>query len=175
MMERGIGFNFSMLFYNLGAIVMLVKRPVFFLHIWLPKAHVEAPVFASMILARLLLKTGGYGFLILQITSIGSLIKFDLAICCIIVAATLAAICCSSQVDVKILIAYSSVNHMSIILCGILLANRSAALGSVVLMVGHGFISSALFYLARLSYNQRSTRSFFYALRLPKANHYIIW
>merc|ERR1712020_440190 len=59
--------------------------------------------------------------------------------------------------------------------CGIVLARSATTLGSVVLIVGHGLISSALFYLARLRYNQRSTRRLFYALGLTQANHNLIW
>jgi len=137
---------------------------------WLPKAHVEAPVFASIILARLLLKTGGYGYLILFMNYFGVLAQFDYSVCGILLMAILAAVRCSTQVDIKILIAYSSVNHIRVILCGIILGLRSSVLGRVILMIGHGVISSVLFFLARDSYGQIGTRSSFFSLVLGKSN-----
>ena len=168
--------NFATLFiYNLTTIVILVKTPLFFMHIWLPKAHVEAPVFGSMILARLLLKTGGYGYLILSMSLFGLLLQWDYIVSFLILASIMAAVGCSSQVDVKMLIAYSRVNHMRIILCGIILGLRSSTLGRVVLIIGHGVISSALFFLARDRYNQRGSRSFFFSILLGKSNINILY
>jgi len=160
----------SILIYNLTTIVILVKTPLFFLHIWLPKAHVEAPVFASIILARLLLKTGGYGYLILVTNHLGVLAQYDWLMCGILLIAILPAVRCSTQVDVKILIAYSSVNHIAIILCGVIWGFSCSVLGRVILMVGHGVLSSALFFLASDSYTQMRTRSSFFSLVLGKAN-----
>jgi len=165
----------SMLIYNLTTIVLLVKTPIFFVHIWLPKAHVEAPVFASMILARLLLKTGGYGYLILFINSFGVLAQYYCSVCSILLMSILASVRCSTQVDIKILIAYSSVNHMRVMLCGIILGLRSSTLGSVVLMIGHGIISSVLFFLARDSYTQIKTRSSFFSLLVGKSNNNMVF
>jgi len=160
----------SMLIYNLATIVILVKTPLFFVHIWLPKAHVEAPVFASIILARLLLKTGGYGYLIVFMNYFGVLVQYNYSVCRFLLMSILAAVRCSTQVDIKILIAYSSVNHIRVMLCGIILGLRSSTLGSVILMIGHGVISSVLFFLARDSYTQIGTRSSFFSLVLGKSN-----
>jgi len=109
-----ISVSVPILIYNLTTIVILIKTPLFFVHIWLPKAHVEAPVFASIILARLLLKTGGYGYLILFINSLGILAQYYCSVCGILLMSILAAVRCSTQIDIKILIAYSSVNHMRV-------------------------------------------------------------
>merc|ERR1712117_152098 len=75
-----------------------------------------------------------------------------------------------AQIDIKMLIAYSSVNHIRVILCGIVFGMSSSRLGSVVLMIGHEIISSVLFFLARDSYKQIGTRSSFYSLTLGKSN-----
>ena len=166
--------SISILIYNIATIVILVKTPLFFLHMWLPKAHVEAPVFASIILARLLLKTGGYGYLILFMNYFGVLAQYNYSVCRILLMSILAAVRCSTQVDIKILIAYSSVNHIRVILCGIILGLGSSTLGSVVLIIGHGVISSVLFFLARDSYTQIGTRSFFFSLVLGKSNINIV-
>jgi len=166
----GLASSFSCLFYNLATIVILVKTPVFFVHIWLPKAHVEAPVFASIILARLLLKTGGYGYLVLYINFFRILAHFDCIVSGVLLFSILAAIRCSAQADIKILIAYSSVNHIGIMLCGIIIGLRYSVLGGVILIVGHGIISSVLFFLARDRYNQIRTRRSFFSLILSKGN-----
>jgi len=165
------GYNsISHLIYNLATVVMLVKAPLFFLHMWLPKAHVEAPVFASIILASLLLKTGGYGYFILFLRHFGVLVHYDFSVCVMLLFSILAALRCSAQIDIKMLIAYSSVNHIRVILCGIILGISSSRLGRVILMIGHGIISSILFFLARGSYKQIGTRSSFYSLTLGKSN-----
>jgi len=170
-----LGASISCFFYNLTTVMMLVKTPLFFVHIWLPKAHVEAPVFASMILARLLLKTGGFGYLILYINLYGVLAHYDYALCGALVLSILAAVRCSAQKDIKMLIAYSSVNHMRVILCGIVLGFRCSVLGRVILIIGHGIISSVLFYLARDRYGQTRTRSSFFSLVLSKRNINILF
>jgi len=167
--------SFSMVIYNLATVVILIKTPLFFLHIWLPKAHVEAPVFGSMVLARLLLKTGGYGYLVLFMNCFGVLGQYDFSVCVILLLAILAAVRCSAQMDIKMLIAYSSVNHIGVIVCGIVLGLRSSTLGRVILIIGHGIISSVLFYLARGRYSQIITRSSFFSILLGKSNVNIIF
>ena len=163
------------LVYTLTTIVILVKTPLYTIHIWLPKAHVEAPVFGSIVLARLLLKTGGYGYLILSRRFMGGLIISDWFISVILVVSIAAALSCSAQLDMKALIAYSRVNHIGLILLGIILATGSSSLGAVVLMVGHGIISSALFFLASNRYNQSLNRRSFFSIRLEKTNSNIFF
>jgi len=169
-----ISFNsFSMIttiIYNITTVVILVKTPLFFLHIWLPKAHVEAPVFASMILARLLLKTGGFGYLFLSTFTLGALTQFDWSICFIMILTVVAGLRCSTQTDVKVLIAYSSVNHISIMLVGIVSGIRGPTVGRMRIMLGHGVISSVLFFMARDRYNQIRTRRSFFSILLGKTN-----
>jgi len=164
----------SKLIYSMATVVILIKTPLFFLHIWLPKAHVEAPVFASIVLARLLLKTGGYGFLLIIMNYYGALVGGDLLVCGGLIMAIFAAVRCSIQTDIKILIAYSRVNHIRVMLCGIILGLRSSALGRAVLIIGHGIISSAIFFLARDRYRQIGTRSSFFSLVLGKSNINIV-
>nr|YP_009104323.1 NADH dehydrogenase subunit 4 [Aedes notoscriptus]AIV00380.1 NADH dehydrogenase subunit 4 [Aedes notoscriptus] len=138
----------------------LVKMPMFLVHLWLPKAHVEAPVSGSMILAGVLLKLGGYGLLrmfsILQILGM----KFNFIwISISLIGGVLVSLICLWQMDLKALIAYSSVAHMGIVLSGLMTMTYWGLNGSYTLMIAHGLCSSGLFCLANISYERMGSRS----------------
>nr|YP_010046642.1 NADH dehydrogenase subunit 4 [Aedes alboannulatus]QPJ78560.1 NADH dehydrogenase subunit 4 [Aedes alboannulatus]QPJ78573.1 NADH dehydrogenase subunit 4 [Aedes alboannulatus] len=162
--------NFVMLsyknLYNLDFLYLcmvfafLVKMPMFLVHLWLPKAHVEAPVSGSMILAGVLLKLGGYGllrvFCILQILGM----KFNFIwISISLIGGVLVSLICLWQMDLKALIAYSSVAHMGIVLSGLMTMTYWGLNGSYTLMIAHGLCSSGLFCLANISYERMGSRS----------------
>nr|YP_010960789.1 NADH dehydrogenase subunit 4 [Poraniopsis inflata]WNH38680.1 NADH dehydrogenase subunit 4 [Poraniopsis inflata] len=149
------------IWWVLCLIAFVVKMPIYGLHLWLPKAHVEAPIAGSMILAAILLKLGGYGLtrtiMIFYIPS-SNTISFPLITICIW-GALVTSIICLRQTDLKALIAYSSVGHMSIVASGIFTISLWGINGALTLMVAHGLISSALFCLANLLYERNSTRT----------------
>nr|UBU97362.1 NADH dehydrogenase subunit 4 [Asteronotus hepaticus] len=138
----------------------LVKLPMYGVHLWLPKAHVEAPLAGSMILAGILLKLGGYGMIQMNFCYNLSLNLWTTIIVSLSMwGGFLATMMCLRQVDVKALVAYSSVGHMSIVAAGILMDSSWGMTSAIITMMAHGFSSSAMFCLAYFSYKKSHTRN----------------
>nr|QYK19291.1 NADH dehydrogenase subunit 4 [Macromia amphigena] len=138
----------------------LVKMPMFIFHLWLPKAHVEAPVSGSMILAGVLLKLGGYGLfrsfsIIFCLGKTYNYMWMGVAL----MGGLIVSLICLCQMDLKSLIAYSSVAHMGIALAGIMTMTYWGMSGAYGLMIAHGLCSSGLFCLANISYERLGSRS----------------
>lgn len=153
-------------FDNFGFVYLLisflVKVPIYIFHGWLIKAHVEASFFRSIILASVILKLGTYGILrfIIIFKIIFKLIKFYLVIINLLGILVLRLICLF-QFDIKLIIAISSVVHIGIISLGILIGRKVGILGGLLIIISHGLVSSGLFYLVNVIYEQSLSRIIF--------------
>ncbi len=144
------------------ALAFAIKVPVFPFHTWLPDAHVEAPTAGSVILASVLLKMGTYGFLRFAVpffpeVALSPMVT-TIVVTCAVVGVIYGALVAMVQPDVKKLVAYSSVSHLGFVMLGIWAATLQSVQGALMIMIGHGLSTGALFLLIGMLYERRHTR-----------------
>ncbi|HYN64133.1 MAG TPA: NADH-quinone oxidoreductase subunit M [Candidatus Limnocylindrales bacterium] len=144
------------------ALAFAIKVPVFPFHTWLPDAHVEAPTAGSVLLASVLLKMGTYGFIRFAVPFFPGVATSpwvsDLIVALAVIGIVYGALVAMVQPDIKKLVAYSSVSHLGFVMLGIWAATTYSLQGAVMVMIGHGFSTGALFFLVGMLYERRHTR-----------------
>nr|QSV12560.1 NADH dehydrogenase subunit 4 [Dolichoris vasculosae] len=152
-------FNNNFIYFFL-IFAFLVKLPMFMFHSWLPKAHVEAPISGSMILAGVLLKLGGYGLCRSMMIMMKSSINMNyIYITISLMGMIYLSLVCLQQLDMKILVAYSSVVHMAVMLMSIMSMTYWGYLSGILMMIGHGLCSSAMFIIVNFLYERTNSRN----------------
>nr|ARO74697.1 NADH dehydrogenase subunit 4 [Mexistrophia reticulata] len=164
--------NINFIIYLVLMLPFLFKLPIYGAHLWLPKAHVEAPLLGSMVLAGVLLKLGGYGLYLLMIMmDCVMLTNSSFLFVCLIAmwGSFLATFMCMQQNDLKAMVAYSSVVHMGSVVMCLISGSSWGLVGALIIMVSHGFTSSLMFLMASLTYKISHSRSLCYTSGLLKS------
>nr|AHA52447.1 NADH dehydrogenase subunit 4 [Histeromerus sp. QL-2013] len=150
----------NLFFYIILTSAFFIKMPMYLVHLWLPKAHVEAPISGSMILAGIMLKLGSYGLYRSMIIFPMMFLKFNLYFIMLsLMGSIYTSLICLNQMDMKIIVAYSSVVHMGLLIASMLTMSSLSFKGSFLLMISHGLCSSGMFFLLNLVYERLSSRN----------------
>ena len=158
-LATNVHFRWQVYFWILCFIAFAVKLPMVPCHTWLPSAHVQAPTAGSVLLAGLLIKLGGYGLLrfCIQMLPTVSAHFAKFVVCLSAVSLIYASLTAFAQRNMKMLVAYSSVAHMSFVAAGMFSLNEAGMLGAIYQMLSHGLISAALFLCVGMIYSRTGT------------------
>ncbi|RYE12312.1 MAG: NADH-quinone oxidoreductase subunit M, partial [Rickettsiales bacterium] len=159
-----LDFRIESLLFILFLISFSVKIPMFPFHLWLPKAHVEAPTTGSVLLAGILLKLGSYAFIRFSLFLFpnASLYFAPLVMSLALISIIFSSFSTVRQIDLKRIIAYSSIAHMNFLVGGLFSNNLQGISGSLLLQIAHGLSSSALFICIGVLYERYHTRNLYY-------------
>ncbi len=154
-----LDFKVQVLLWIAFFISFAIKIPMFPFHTWLPDAHVQSPTSGSVILAGILIKMGGYGFLRLSIPMFPDASKYFSGLVMVLssISVIYASLVALAQSDVKKLVAYSSIAHMGVVTAGLFSFNEEGILGAIFQMISHGLISAALFLCIGMLYTRTGT------------------
>nr|YP_009728667.1 NADH dehydrogenase subunit 4 [Asobara japonica]QHR84923.1 NADH dehydrogenase subunit 4 [Asobara japonica] len=139
-----------------------IKMPMYMLHLWLPKAHTEAPISGSMVLAGIMLKLGSYGLYRSMMIFPNMMTSMNIYMIIIsLIGSLISSLICMNQNDLKVIVAYSSIVHMSMLLSSMFTLYKMSFKGSLLMMIAHGLCSSGMFFLVNLNYERIQSRSMF--------------